>query len=317
MPYPELKKVYYSDPEHYKDIYTTRYNSPYTQHIDFLIGQNPAFFVVTPEIQSRMLAIHKLDKKILLVCTKLPEAALGYFSRRCLIDEIILTNNIEGVYSTRREIGGILESLGKQDKNTRFKGLVQKYLMLQSNEPVSLQTCEDIRKIYDDLVLNEITEDDPQNIPDGVIFRKDSVTVQSPAQKDIHRGLYPESEVIAAMKKALAYLNDESVDQLYRISVFHYLLGYIHPFYDGNGRLNRFISSYLLSKELHPILSFRLSYTINENINEYYKSFKICNDPKNAGDLTPFLQMFLKIVQESIGQLLGALERRADQLLYY
>ncbi len=63
MPYPELKKVYYSDPEHYKDIYTTRYNSPYTQHIDFLIGQNPAFFVVTPEIQSRMLAIHKLDKK--------------------------------------------------------------------------------------------------------------------------------------------------------------------------------------------------------------------------------------------------------------
>ncbi len=210
-----------------------------------------------------------------------------------------------------------MESLGKQDKNTRFKGLVQKYLMLQSNEPVSLQTCEDIRKIYDDLVLNEITEDDPQNIPDGVIFRKDSVTVQSPAQKDIHRGLYPESEVIAAMKKALAYLNDESVDQLYRISVSHYLLGYIHPFYDGNGRLNRFISSYLLSKELHPILSFRLSYTINENINEYYKSFKICNDPKNAGDLTPFLQMFLKIVQESIGQLLGALERRADQLLYY
>ena len=317
MPYTELKKVYYSDPEHYKEIYHQRYNSPYAQHIDFEIGQAPAFFVVTPEIQSHMLAIQKLDKKILLVCGDLPGVALDHFSTRCLIDEIILTNGIEGVHSTRREIDGVLTSLGKHDKRMRFQGLVQKYLMLRSNEEIPLQTCEDIRKIYDDLVLNEITEGDQKDIPDGIIFRKGSVSVQSSTQREIHRGLYPESEIIAAMKKALAYLNDGSVELLYRISVFHYLLGYIHPFYDGNGRLNRFISSYLLTEELHPFLSYRLSYTIQENLREYYNGFKICNHPKNAGDLTPFVQMFLKIIQESIEQLYSALNKRADQLHYY
>lgn len=317
MPYTDLKKLSYSDPEHYSEIYRERYNSPYAQHIDFAIGQSPAFFVVTPEIQSCMLAIQKLDKKILLVCGELPEVALDHFSKRCLIDEIILTNGIEGVHSTRREIDGVLTSLGNHVKKMRFQGLVQKYLMLRSNEEIPLQTCEDVRKIYDDLVLNEITEGDQKDIPDGIIFRRGSVSVHSSAQREIHRGLYPESEIISAMDKALAYLNDESVELLYRISVFHYLLGYIHPFYDGNGRLNRFISSYLLAKELDPLLSYRLSYTIQENLREYYNGFKTCNHTKNAGDLTPFLQMFLKIIQESIEQLYSALKKRADQLYYY
>lgn len=317
MPYTELIKLYYSKPEQYEDAYQKRFNSPYAQHIGFMVGQSPAFFVVTPEIQSRMIAIQRIDKKIVLVCGGLPGVALAQFSKRCLIDEIVLTNNIEGVHSTRREIDGILTNLGKQDKHARFKGLVQKYHMLQMEEEIPLRTCGDIRQVYDDLTLREVVEDCPENMPDGKVFRKGSVSVQSATQKEIHRGLFPESKIISAMEDALAYLNDDSVELLYRISVFHYLLGYIHPFYDGNGRLNRFISSYLLMKELQPILSFRLSYTIKENIREYYDAFKTCNHPQERGDLTPFLHMFLKVVQESAEQLLIALTKRAGLLDHY
>lgn len=317
MAYISLNKLFYSDPEHYRELYHQRYHSPYAQHIDFMIGEAPAFFVVTPEIQAQMLAIHKMDKKVMLLCEKqLPGVALDQFSRRCLIDEIVLTNQIEGVHSTRREISGVLADLEKQDKCTRFRGLVQKYLMLQRGEAIPLRTCENVRQIYDDLVLNEVTQDHPQCVPDGVIFRKESVSVYSSTQKEIHRGLYPEARIIGAMEQALAYLNDESVELLYRVSVFHYLLGYIHPFYDGNGRLNRFISSYMLTKELQPILSFRLSYTVEENIKKYYEAFKICNHPNNRGDLTPFVGMFLGIIQESVEQLFEALEKRRVRLEY-
>lgn len=319
MDYISLDKLFYSDPEHYQELYHERYHSPYAQHIDFMIGESPAFFVVTPEIQSQMLAIHKIDKKIMMmICTKkLPGVALDQFSKRCLIDEIILTNQIEGVHSTRREIDGVLADLGKRDKRARFKGLVQKYLMLQRGEDIPLKTCNDVRQVYNDLVLHEVAQDNPQNVPDGTIFRKESVSVYSSTQREIHRGLYPEDKIIDAMERALAYLNDESVELLYRISVFHYLLGYIHPFYDGNGRLNRFISSYFLTKELVPILSFRLSYTVEENIKKYYEAFKLCNHRNNSGDLTPFVQMFLGIIQESIEQLFDALEKRRKQLEYY
>lgn len=119
------------------------------------------------------------------------------------------------------------------------------------------------------------------------------------------------------MNKALAILNDKSIECVFRISIFHYLFGYIHPFYDGNGRTSRFISSYLLSKEFESIIGYRMSYSIKENINDYYKAFKVCNDPKNKGDLTPFIIMFTDIIDDSLHKLVYALEKRLEQLTHY
>ena len=317
MAYEELKKLYYTDPSSYEANYQARFGSPYAHHIAFSIGASPAFFVVTPELQDMMLAIQRADKDILRLCSSLPGAAIAQFSSRCLIDEIVLTNSIEGVHSTRREINDALSALKTQDKRKRFQGLVQKYVMLQQREYLSLSSCQDIRQIYDDLVLDEIRQDDPENVPDGSIFRKGPVSVYSSAQREIHQGLYPEEKIIEAMDLALSYLSDEREELLYRTAVFHYLLGYIHPFYDGNGRLNRFISSYMLSTELESVLSYRLSYTIKENIDRYYQAFRICNDPLNKGDLTPFLLMFIEIIRKSIVKLREALKEKLERLEHY
>ena len=317
MEYDSLSNLSYGDHDAYEQAYRQRVQSPYAQHIDVKIGDWPAFFVVTPEIHGLALAIQKADKQIWSLCTKLPPIAVRQFSRRCLIDEITLTNGIEGVHSTRREIDGVLAELGKNDRRKRFVGLVQKYVMLQEREDIPLSTCEDIRRVYDDLVLREVAEDDPKNIPDGKLFRKEIVDVTDSTQKVIHQGLYPEEKIIDAMSRALKYLEDDSTELLYRICVFHYLLGYIHPFYDGNGRLNRFISSYMLGKELHPLLGYRLSYTIKENISKYYKAYKTCNLPRNRGDLTPFVLVFLGMIEESTRQLLSALSNRWNALEHY
>lgn len=317
MEYITLGKLEYSDRERYEQTYQERFNSPYTQHIDIKIGDWPAFFVETPEIYHLMLSIQKTDKKIWELHRKLPGIAIAQFSRRCLIDEITVTNGIEGVHSTRREIDGVLVELAKKDHRRRFAGLVQKYVMLQQDADFPLKTCRDIRAIYDDLALKEVVEDDPKNAPDGEVFRKGPVDVTNPAQKVIHQGLYPEAKIVEAMDKALDYLGNDSVELLYRVCVFHYLLGYIHPFYDGNGRLNRFISSYMLGKELQPLLGYRLSYTIKDNLNKYYKAYKVCNQPKNRGDLTPFILMFLEIIEESAQQLWTALNGRCEKLAHY
>lgn len=317
MEYIALSKLAYRGQDQYEQAYQDRFNSPYTQHIDIQIGDWPAFFVATPEIYTRMLSIQKTDKKIRELYRSLPGVAIVQFSRRCLIDEIILTNGIEGVHSTRREIDGVLVELEKRDRQRRFAGLVQKYAMLQQNAQFPLKTCRDIRAIYDDLALKEVVEDDPKNAPDGDVFRKGPVDVMNPAQQVIHQGLYPEAKILEAMSRALDYLGNDSVELLYRVCVFHYLLGYIHPFYDGNGRLNRFISSYMLGKELHPLLGYRLSYTIKENINKYYRAYKLCNQAKNRGDLTHFVLMFLEIIEESAQQLWEALHGRWEKLAHY
>lgn len=317
MQYQSLAKLFYSDKENYENIYNARFISDHSVHLDFYINDCPAFFVLESSLMHKVIDIYKTDKQIKTLRDKLPEKAIDHFAIRCLIDEIVLTNDIEGVFSSRREINSILSELKTKSHGKRYMGLVQKYLMLQHDITMSFVSCEDIRNLYVDLVFSEIKEDDPANLPDGNIFRKESTSVVSATQKEIHRGVNPESKIIECMNSALKILNDESIECIFRISVFHYLFGYIHPFYDGNGRTSRFISSYLLSKEFESIIGYRISYSIKENIKDYYQAFKTCNDPHNRGDLTPFIIMFTNIIDESLHQLVHALDKRLQQLQHY
>lgn len=310
-----LKKIFHSNSgEHYRKEYELRFTDKETIHLNLNIGEEPAFFCQTVEIYKILLSIEKTDKQVEILFKMLPGVALNQFKHRCLIDEIVLTNNIEGVYSTRKEISSILSNLAKQDPRRRFTGLVKKYVMM--SDDITIKTPEDIRRIYDDIFYEEIKETDPDNLPDGKIFRTNPVSVYSAAQKEIHRGIYPEERIISTMSSALDFLNDESVNMILRIAVFHYLFGYIHPFYDGNGRTSRFISSRLLAKELNELISYRLSYTIKENTTQYYDAFKTCNSPLNKGDLTPFVEMFLTIVDISEKQLYNALKMRIERWHY-
>lgn len=315
MAYETLRKLYYGDKDIYKKAYADRINSPVTVKLKFTVSGREAFFTEVPEVTKLAFDILRMDKRVHILRTALPGKAAEQYAFKCLIDEIVLTNKIEGVHSSRREIGEVLSELQSQSKekgkNSRFEGLVNKYLKLMFGENVPLDTCRDIRALYDEIVLDEVASEAPDHVPDGKIFRKDQTTIRSATDKIVHTGIYPESKIIEAMDAALAFLNDESIERLYRICLFHYLLEYIHPFYDGNGRLGRFILSYCLSNEMDYLLAYRISETIKENQSEYYKTFEICNDIKNMGDLTPFLIMMLKMVYTSISELYNSLERKS------
>lgn len=231
-----LKKLFHSNREEYQAEYERRFNDKDAVHLDILVSGNPAFFCQTIEMYQKLLSIEKTDKHIAQLCYTLPGAALNQFTQRCLIDEIVLTNNIEGVHSTRKEISSILSDLQKQNKRRRFVGLVKKYDTLMTLDNIPVNNSSDIRAIYDDIFYDEIQSTNPDSLPDGKIFRSNSVSVYSATGKEIHIGLMPESEIISVMNKALDFLNNSSINGILRIAVFHYLFGYIHPFYDGNGR---------------------------------------------------------------------------------
>lgn len=314
MPYKELMKLYYGDEEEYKKIYMQRLSSENAIHLDFDVSGYQAFFLQCEDVINLSLSIYKLDKEICILQNILPKVALKQYSRRCLIDEIVITNDIEGVYSSRKEIGTALNVLEEQStrkgKKSVFLGLVNKYHKLLSQEKVSLKTCQDIRNIYDEIVLDEVVSEDKHNAPDGQIFRKDMTEVYSASGKSIHKGKYPESEIITYMEKALKFLNDDEIQPLYRICLFHYMIEFIHPFYDGNGRLGRFILSYCIAENLERILAYRISETIKENIKKYYDAFKTCNDSRNLGDLTPFLIMMLGMIKASMEELRDSLKEK-------
>ena len=182
---------------------------------------------------------------------------------------------------------------------------------------VPLENCHDIRKLYDEIVLEEVVHENKNNAPDGEIFRREMTEVYAATGKSIHKGVYPESKIISYMEKALQFLNDETILPLYRISLFHYMIGYIHPFYDGNGRLGRFILSYCISEQFERVLAYRISQTIKENIKQYYNAFSVCNDKRNYGDLTPFLIMMLEMIKQAMEDLRDALDEKHTLLEHY
>jgi len=313
MSYESLRKLYYSDKAGYEQEYQSRLHGVSSTIIDFTIGGFPAFFVSTEDISRLIYQIMALDKKVSHTKNLLPSAAVRQYYVKSLIEEVHQTLDIEKVYSTRKEIADTY----RERKEDKLLGMITKYDALFRAESIPLNNCADVRILYDEICLPEVMKACPDNAPDGEYFRRSSVNIYTKTDQIIHNGLFPESHIITAMEKALRFLQDDSVVMIVRIAVFHYMFGYIHPFYDGNGRLARFISSYLLSSEFDTLIGVRLSYTINMAKNQYYWMFKETNDAKNKGDLTPFILGFLEILLTSYTNLYEALHEKEAALTSY
>lgn len=293
-------------------VYEQRFNSKDAVRLNFQISGNQAFYVMDSAIYELIIKAMELDRDIDRTIGMLPQRAIEQYMDKCLIDEIVLTNGIEGVHSTRREIDDALEMLAEKDKTGRFLGIVEKYHALRVRKTIPIATCADVRALYDELVLDEVRADDPSHVPDGQFFRKGPVSVLDASHKPIHQGVEPESKIIELMNQALMILADEAIPALVRVSVFHFLFAYIHPFYDGNGRTNRFISSYVLSCGFSPIVGYRLSYSVKERIEKYYKGFSICEHPLNKGDITPFVISFSGLVVDAVGAVNRAIATKEE-----
>lgn len=317
MTYLDLRKAFHDPAQDADQLYDRRFNDERTWHLKTSIAGSPAFVYMAPEIYEALLEAAQIDKDILRLEAALPQRALDSYRDSCLIDEIVLTNEIEGVHSTRREIGEVLERLKQNDRRGRFFGIVQKYALLQTRPDIALRTCADVRDVYDDLVLAEARISDPHNVPDGTYFRTKMMHVINEAGIPIHDGIEPEARIIEEMDQALDVLNDESREPLLRIALFHFLFGYIHPFYDGNGRTNRFISSYLISRQYEPIVGLGISYAVKQEIEKYYKAFSRCEHPLNRGDITPFVIAFSEICVNAMCNLRDALTEKKSQMDMY
>ena len=247
------------------------------------------------------------------IIEQVPQAAVGQVLHHALIEEIQSTNEIEGVRSTRREILQALEAPPAEQRSYRLGSIVRKYLRILQGERVPLCDSHDIRALYDDFIADEIRRDDPRNLPDGRIFRRESVDILSAGQKVLHRGVYPEETVIGMMDQALAVLNDASLPILVRIAIFHYFFGYIHPFDDGNGRMSRFITSYLLAQEFHPTVALRVSIYIKQHRKQYYELFSTTDDDRNGGDLTPFALGMMRFIAGAMDETCALLSSRQEE----
>lgn len=312
-----FKQYVMNDYDTFMKIYNDRFNSNSTIKFDFYINKNQCFFVYDKEIMKIVSKIREAERNLNLICQFLPKNIVDQYIKKSLIEEIEYTNKIEGVILTKKEINDLIHEIENNIKTkNRFYGIVKKYYLLRE-EKLEFNNSLDIRKIYDEMLYKEIEEENPKNLPDGKIFRKDNVHVFKTSNNIVHTGVFPEEKIIEDLEQSLDILNNKEIDVLIRIAIFHYLFGYIHPFYDGNGRINRFISSYLLCRYFNEILGFRLSITIYENLSKYLNAFQETNDSRNKADLSTFVYEFLNIIYKSLEGIDKYIEEKNNLYEYY
>lgn len=296
---------------------TKLYDSVSSITPNFMINGYPSFIVYCDEMLHELAEIRDKNLSIDRMLKKLPSVAKQQFLRQAIIEEIHQTNEMENIHSTRKEISDVMKVVENGHKGKRFDGMIRKYQLLQSKEKIPLSSCQDVRNLYDSFVLDEVIKEDSKDAPDGLYFRKNPVSVMKWSRL-IHEGVYPESALNEAMEHALLFLNDSDYDPLIRVAGFHYMFGYAHPFYNGNGRMTRFISSSKLREEnIELLVALRLSYVIKSHRNKYYEMFKITNDKRNYGDMTIFIVEFLRFINEACNQVLEFLQEKCDLVSHY
>lgn len=322
MKFISLTKYFYQHTqEEYETEYIRRLEAPFTVHFNIPIHQYnrknayPAFLCYTGEILRLVEKFYKTYEQFLYTVNTVPPVVLYQFTRLSIVEEVKSTNDIEGVRSTKKEIREIIEKKGTHYH--RLQSVVHQYLELLGEEEIKFDTCQDIRNFYDDFTHQEITQENPQNRLDGSLFRKEPVQIEAATGKTIHQGLYPESRIIEALDQALRILHSEEYPLLIRLALFHYFFVYIHPFYDGNGRTDRFITSYVLSRQFHRLLAVRLSIYIKRNQSRYYHMLEEADSERNRGDMTPFVMGFLDILIGSTEDTIGVLSRKNEQMRKY
>ena len=213
MSYKSLYRLYLmNNDDVFSNIYKNRFNSDSTIKFDLYINDYQSFFYYDKEIMALVASIRDYDYRINEIFSSFPDIAKEEYTRKSLIDEVEYTNQIEGVVSTRKDINDLIKEIENKSKaKNRFEGIVNKYFLLNKEE-LEINNSSDIRKIYDEMLINEIEAEDKKNIPDGRVFRKDTVNVYSTSGNVIHEGLFPEAKIVDYMDKAIDILNNSSID---------------------------------------------------------------------------------------------------------
>lgn len=249
------------------------------------------FFVLTKELVTNLEKVLINSENIKRLSSELPGVANESYINHLLINELQSTNETENIRSTKAEIA---ESINKtKGNNKRFDGLVNQYLMIKNND-IKINSISDIRKIFDSMVSSEIKEKD---LPDGDLFRKEGIGVFDESKnKWIHRNEYNETKLIENLTSMLEFLKYDDAPEVFKIMASHFIFEYLHPFYDGNGRVGRYILAKLLSNNLDSFTALTFSYTVNNNRSKYYKAFENTSNYYNKGELTIFIKEMLDLL---------------------
>ncbi len=315
MEYKDLATLYHMDSSANREstiqnILAERKNSDSTFDLGFSLPAGDLFLAVPRELNALTQRVLRRERKVSNLMKSLPGIAGSEVLRSLVMDEVVMSNKIENIHSTRKQIEAALEAKDANNSRfKRFKEFAKLYLDLMTGDYAIPESPEEIRRIYDKIMDGE----EMKEPPDGKLFRKDSVMITD-GFKEIHLGITPESAIIQAMESMISLVNSPEVPELYSALASHYIFEYTHPFYDGNGRTGRYLLAMFLEAPLSKPTALSLSRAMAENKDQYYRAFQNVEDPLNHGEITFFVIAMHELILKAQDELIERLEKNIAML---
>ena len=230
-----------------------------------------------------------------------------------IMEESIASSQIEGAVTSRVAAKEMLRK-NRPPRNKSEQMIVNNYQTIQhilqlKNEPLSLDSLLEIHRL--------ITADTLDNAEEaGQLRQRDDIHVVDVVAGEVIHTPPAFSAIPAFVDDFCQFFNDESPDYfihpVVKASIIHFLVGYFHPFTDGNGRTARALFYWYLLRRGYWLTEYlSISRIIKDSRMQYYRAFQYVEADEN--DLTYFVLYQVKTLSRAYDELHAYLARKKEE----
>ena len=233
------------------------------------------------------------------------------YIKSSLMEEAIYSSIMEGAATTRE----VAKEMLRKDKKPKGKSQqmiannykTMQFITEQKNTPLSIELILQVHRL--------MTEKTLKNAEDAGRFRtnNDNIVIYDVmADETVHTP--PDASMIPEFVKDLCdYFNDNNstpyLHPIIRGIIIHFMIGFFHPFVDGNGRTARALFYWYMLKEGYWMTEYlSISRVIAKSKKAYEKAYLYSE--KDDFDLGYFINYNLKVLEQAYNELKNYIQRK-------
>ena len=233
-----------------------------------------------------------------------------YYLSSSLMEEAIYSSKMEGASTTRIVAKDMLRKK-KSPQNKSQQMIVNNYNTIQyivehKDEPLTEELLLTIHRL-----MTEKTLDNPEDA--GRFRTNDKVVVADMVEGDIIYTPPSFQEIPEFVESLCDFFNNDNprtfIHPIIRGIIVHFMLAFMHPFVDGNGRTARALFYWYMLKEGYKLTEYMsISRVIAKSKSNYEKAFRYVENDGN--DMGYFVAYNLEALEISFQQLRDYIQRK-------
>ena len=233
-----------------------------------------------------------------------------YYLSSSLMEEAIYSSKMEGASTTRIVAKDMLRKK-KSPQNKSQQMIVNNYNTIQyivehKDEPLTEELLLTIHRL-----MTEKTLDNPEDA--GHFRTNDNVVVADMVEGDVIYTPPSFQEIPEFVESLCDFFNNDNprtfIHPIIRGIIVHFMLAFMHPFVDGNGRTARALFYWYMLKEGYKLTEYMsISRVIAKSKSSYEKAFRYVENDGN--DMGYFVAYNLGALEKSFHQLRDYIQRK-------